>query len=223
MSGRLRDRVEAEAQRLLRERVARLRQALEEGLDALAQPLRLPLAPGEWGAVEGPAQLQAMRDATEAIARGTSQREVLTALVDAAAAFYPRAALFIVKGASLAGWAGLGFLGDGGFSSADLPGIALPAAGSHLLARALGQRSLVLQNHPQSQEQLTEQMVLSALTGQAHPLLIPGGGFGIGPTPRRHPSPPLIRFFEKGGTQPTNLIRLQGQDFRLTSGNGGTK
>jgi hypothetical protein len=142
MSGRLRDRVEAEAQRLLRERVARLRQALEEGLDTLTQPLRLPLAPGEWGAVEGPAQLQAMRDATEAIARGTSQREVLTALVDAAAAFYPRAALFILKGASLAGWAGLGFLGDGGFSSADLPGIALPAAGSHLLARALGQRSL---------------------------------------------------------------------------------
>src|SRR5207245_6790190 len=39
LSGRLRDRVEAEAQRLLRERVARLRQALEEGLDTLAQPL----------------------------------------------------------------------------------------------------------------------------------------------------------------------------------------
>lgn len=141
MSGRLRDRVEAEAQRLLRERVARLKQALEEALGTLAQPMRLPLAPGDWGAAEGPAQLQAVRDATEAMARGASQREILTAVLDAAAAFYPRAAIFIAKGQSLNGWAGLGFLGEGGFSSGDLPRVTLPASGSHLLARALGQRS----------------------------------------------------------------------------------
>src|SRR5437899_12524902 len=129
MGGRLRDRVEAEAQRLLRERVARLKQALDEALGTLAQPMRLPLAPGEWGAAEGPAQLQAVRDATEAIARGATQREVLTALLDAAAAFYPRTAVFILKGTSLNGWAGLGFIGEGGFSSGDLPRLTLPLAG----------------------------------------------------------------------------------------------
>src|SRR5438128_4845670 len=80
MNGRLRDRVEAEAQRLLRDRVARLRQALEGALGALAEPIKFPLTPGEWGAAEGAAQLQSVRDAADAIARAGSQREILTAL-----------------------------------------------------------------------------------------------------------------------------------------------
>ncbi len=142
MSGRLKDRVEAEAQRLLRERAARLKQTLDEALAALGQPMRLSLAPGEWGAAEAPAQLQTVRDATESIARAATQREILSALLDAAAAFYPRAALFITKGTSLAGWAGLGFLGEGGFKSGDLSRVLLPASGNHLLAHAMSQRSL---------------------------------------------------------------------------------
>jgi hypothetical protein len=143
MSGRLRDRVEAEANRLLRERVARTRQALEASLADLGQPLDLALTPGEWGAAGGTAHLQALRDAVDAIARGGGQRDILAALLDAAGAFYPRAALFVLKGNTLTGWAGLGFLEEGGFGSDDLQRIGLPGAGAHLLAQALQRRAAV--------------------------------------------------------------------------------
>ncbi len=141
MSGRLRDRVESEANRLLRERVIRLKQALEEALSSLGEPLKFPLSPGEWGAAFGTDQLHALRDAVESIGRGGTQREILTALLDAAAAFYPRTALFVIKGSSLAGWAGLGFLGEGGFDSQDLPRVTLAAGADHLPAQALQRRA----------------------------------------------------------------------------------
>ena len=117
MGGHLKDRVEAEANRHVRERVERLRQAFEEALSAASEPMRFPLTPGEWGAASGAAQLHVIRDAVDSIARHESQREILSALLDAAAAIYPRTALFIVKGSTLTGWAGLGFLGEGGFKS----------------------------------------------------------------------------------------------------------
>src|SRR6058998_1488295 len=117
MGGRLKDRVEDEANRLLRERVERLRLVLESAFSTASEPLRFPLTPGEWGAAGGVAQLNVIRDALESIARHETQREILSALIDAAAAIYPRIALFIVKGTSLAGWAGLGFLVEGGFKS----------------------------------------------------------------------------------------------------------
>ncbi len=119
-----------------------LRQALEGALGALAEPMQFPLTPGEWGAAEGAAQLQSVRDAADAIARAGSQREILTALLDSAAAFYPRTALFILKGGALVGWAGLGFLGEGGFKSDDLPRVTLAIAGDHLPANAVRRRSL---------------------------------------------------------------------------------
>jgi hypothetical protein len=143
MSGRLKDRVEAEANRLLRERVERLRQSLEDGLSAASEPLRFPLTPGEWGAASGTAQLSVIKDAIDAISRHESQREILSALLDASAAVYPRAALFIVKGQTLAGWAGLGFLGEGGFKSEQVPRLALSASGHHILARAVTGRAAV--------------------------------------------------------------------------------
>ena len=143
MSGPLRTRVEAEAARIMRERVDRLRRALEGSLEDLAAPVELPLTPGEWGSVEGAARLEPLRDAAEAIARGASQREILRALLDGAAAFYPRAALFIARGATLTGWAGLGFLGEGGLRSEDLPRIGLPISGTHLLAQAAQRRMTV--------------------------------------------------------------------------------
>jgi hypothetical protein len=142
MSGRLKDRVEGEAQRILRERVARLRRSLDEALASLAEPVQFPLTPGEWGAAEGAAHLQSIRDAVESIARGGSHREILTALLDAAAAFFPRSALFISKGASLSGWAGLGFLGEGGFKSDHLSHVTLSATGDHLPGQAMRRRAL---------------------------------------------------------------------------------
>src|SRR5436309_998331 len=143
MAGRLKDRVEDEANRVLRERVEHLRLALEDALSAASKPLRFPLTPGEWGAAGGTAQLHVIRDAVDSIARHESQREILSALIDAAAAIYPRTALFIVKGGSLAGWAGLGFLGEGGFKSDNVAELSLDASGPHIVARALTGRAAV--------------------------------------------------------------------------------
>jgi hypothetical protein len=128
--------VETEANRILRERVAHLRRGLEQALEGMAQPLQFPLTPGEWGTAGGDEQLRTLRDCIEAMTRGDGQRDILTALLDAAAAFYPRAALFIVKDGAFSGWAGLGFLGEGGFVSEAIPRLALPASEDHLLARA---------------------------------------------------------------------------------------
>ena len=86
MGGGLKDRVEAEANRLLRERLERLRQTFDEALSSTSEPLRFPLTPGEWGAASGAAQLHVIRDAIDSIARHESQREILSALLDAAAA-----------------------------------------------------------------------------------------------------------------------------------------
>ena len=143
MTGRLKDRVEDEANRLLRERVERLRLVLEGALSSASEPLRFPLTPGEWGAAGGTAQLQVIRDAVDSIARRDSQREILSALLDASASIYPRTALFILKGGSLNGWAGLGFLEEGGFSSETVSGLSLSASGSHILARAVSGRATV--------------------------------------------------------------------------------
>ncbi len=137
MSAHLRERVEAEANRVLRARVERLRAALDEMLAATVEPLSVPLTPGEWGAAGGAAQLQVLKEAVDSIGRRESQREILTSLIDAAAAIYPRAAVFILKSGTLTGWAGLGFLGEGGVRSEQIPRITLGASGDHLLARAV--------------------------------------------------------------------------------------
>jgi hypothetical protein len=142
MGGRLRERIESESGRLLRERAARIRSQIEGALRELSDPLEFELAPGEWGAAEGEGQIQALREAVDALARHESQREILTALMDAAAAFYPRAAVFVVKEGTLSGWAGLGFLGEGGFVSETVPRVSLPAGEDHLLGRALRSRAL---------------------------------------------------------------------------------
>ncbi len=142
MSVRLRDRVEAEAQRLLRERTARFRQGIEEALRLLSEPMQFPLSPGDWGAADGSGLLQSVRDAVEVLGRGETQREILASLLDAAAAFYPRAAIFVLKGSGFCGWAGLGFLGEGGLGSDDLPRITISGAGEHLLALAVKRRAL---------------------------------------------------------------------------------
>src|SRR6059036_1886855 len=135
MGGRLRDRVEAEANRVLRERVARLKQTMEAALTAAGEPLDFPLTPGEWGSAEGAGQLQVLNDAVESITRRDSQREILAAVLDAAAAFYTRAALFILRGGTIAGWAGFGFSGEGGLQGDGIPRLVIPVAGTHLLAR----------------------------------------------------------------------------------------
>jgi hypothetical protein len=112
-------------------------------MGALGEELRLPLTPGEWGAAGGTAHVQALRDAVEAVSRGNGQRDILSAILDGAAAHFPRSAILIVKGDRLSGWAGLGFDGAGGFSNEALRGISLSTAGDHLVARALNKQALV--------------------------------------------------------------------------------
>jgi len=143
MNDRLKGRVESEATRILRARVDNLRKALGTALQSLSEEVHLPLNPGEWGAEEGANQLQALRDAVDAIARGSGQREILGAALHAAASFYPRSAIFIVKDHHLSGWAGLGFGGQGGVSNESLHRISLKSSGDHLLARALQAQGLV--------------------------------------------------------------------------------
>jgi hypothetical protein len=140
MSGRLKDRVEAEASRLLRERVARLRQALEKEMAALGEPLQIPLAPADWAADRGEGLLQALRDAIDSLGSGESQREILRALLDAAGRCYRRAALFVFREGVLAGWSGAGFSETGGGDHL-IGRASLPAGGDHLLARAARSRA----------------------------------------------------------------------------------
>src|SRR2546422_750357 len=160
MSAHLRERVEAEANRMLRDRVERLRRALEEVLSAAGEPLSFPLTPGEWGAAGGAARLQVLRDAVDSISRRESQREILSSLIDAAAAIFPRAAVFILKGGTLTGWAGLGFLGEGGFRSEQIARISLSATGGHILARARMWRSEEHRSELQSRLHLVCRLLL---------------------------------------------------------------
>ncbi len=144
MSDRLRDRIETEASQILRERVDHLRRALEVAIAQLAVPMEIPLVPGEWGAAGGSEHLKTLRDTIDSLSRGENQREILATTLDAAAAFYRRAALFVLKDGALAGWSGLGFTGDGGVHNEDLGRLKLPASGDHLLAQALQRRTLAI-------------------------------------------------------------------------------
>ncbi len=143
MSDRLKGRVESEATRILRARVENMRKALGTALQSLSEEVHLPLSPGEWGAAEGNTQMKPLRDAVDAIARGSGQREILGAALQGAAAFYSRSAIFIVKDHLLSGWAGLGFDGQGGVRNESFQGISLNSSGDHLLARALKTQGLV--------------------------------------------------------------------------------
>jgi hypothetical protein len=132
---------EAIAHRQLQERAGRLRQTLDEALREFVQPLELPASGGT--ASMAPA-LRALRDALQAIAAAGAQKDVLQALLDAASGCYARSALFVMKRDGLRGWAGRGFDPESGCDDRKIPGIVLPIAGDHLLARAVQSRSLMI-------------------------------------------------------------------------------
>ena len=143
MSDRLKGRVESEATRILRARVENLRKALGTALQSLSEDVHLQINTSEWEAEGGANPLQAIRDAVDAIARGSGQREILGAVLQGAVSFYSRSAIFIVKDHHLSGWAGLGFDGEGGVSNESFHGISLKSSGDHLLGRALKRQGLV--------------------------------------------------------------------------------
>jgi hypothetical protein len=135
----LKRRFEAEADRILEERIARFRKSLEEALRPLGLPMGLPL---DSGPDQDRAPLEGARAILDTVARGGRQREILLALLQAASTCYPRTAIFIVRGDTLVFWSGRGFESDEETGAATHAHVTLPAGGDHLLARALASRSL---------------------------------------------------------------------------------
>lgn len=133
--------IEAIAHRQLQERAGHLRQTLDEALREFAQPLELPTSGGTTSMAPA---LRALRDALQAIATAGAQKDVLEALLSAASGHYARSALFVMKRDGLRGWAGCGFDPESGCDDRKIPGIVLPIAGDHLLARAVQSRSLMI-------------------------------------------------------------------------------
>ena len=134
----LKRRFDAEADRILEERIARFRKSLEEALRPLGLPLDLPQDRSQ-EPQEGP--LEGARAILDTVARGGRQREILLALLQAASTCYRRTAIFIVRGDTLVFWSGRGFE-DEETGGATPSHVTLPARGDHLLARALASRSL---------------------------------------------------------------------------------
>src|SRR3989442_6421470 len=88
-------------------------QALERQLSSLRETVVQevlrevgPALAGKSGQGSGTAALQ---KAVSAIQSGTTQKEILRALLDNTALYSGRAALFVVKGGSATGWQGTGF------------------------------------------------------------------------------------------------------------------
>ena len=99
--------VERVVNQVLEAHVPRLREDLVQRVMAELQPELQPSARAERGAK--PAEL--LRAISE-IHGGTSQKEILRALLDGCSRYCARSALFVVKGAIATGWQGRGY-GDG--------------------------------------------------------------------------------------------------------------
>jgi hypothetical protein len=124
----IKDEFEADATRILSERIAAFRRSVDGALTSLETPIHLPAHTTNGGGAEFLKPLLGLLTTT---ARGDGQREVLVSMLEAARACYPRAILFILRGQALVHWSA-----DG--SSAEIPGhLAIPSGGDHLLARAL--------------------------------------------------------------------------------------
>jgi hypothetical protein len=108
-----------------------VRQVVEEiaGAPALSQPATAPTG----------ASTSDLARAISEIQIGTSQREILRALLDASARYAERVALFVVKGTHATGWQGRGFADDGAikdFALDDKAPAIIRAIGNRISAEA---------------------------------------------------------------------------------------
>ena len=124
--------VERVVNQVLEAHVPRLREDLVLRVMAELQPELQPSAPVERGAK--PAEL--LRAISE-IHGGTSQKEILRALLDGCSRYCGRSALFVVKGSVATGWQGRGY-GDG----EPVKDFVLDT-GSDLVSQALAERAAV--------------------------------------------------------------------------------
>jgi hypothetical protein len=124
----IKDEFEADAARILSERIAAFRRSVDGALSTLSAPIHLPAPASDGGSADF---LRPLLGLLKTTAQGGGQREILIELLGAARACYPRAVLFILRGNALVHWGA-----DG--ASTEVPvHLAIPSGGDHILARAL--------------------------------------------------------------------------------------
>lgn len=121
LEARIRARFDAAVDDLRRQYEARLRQASESMISAVAdlRPAGDPLAGLEAPEVDAVPRaaargeaLASLLDAARAIDRAATQSEVLDALLEGARGFAARAGLLLARGTALTGWGSRGFAGE---------------------------------------------------------------------------------------------------------------
>jgi hypothetical protein len=129
----IKDEFEADATRVLSERIAAFRRSVDGALSSLAAPIHLPAHASDGGGADF---LDPLLGLLKTSAQGGGQREILISLLAAARSCYPRTVLFILRGNALVHWRA-----DG--ATDDIPGhLSIPSGGDHILARALGSGAL---------------------------------------------------------------------------------
>jgi hypothetical protein len=124
----IKDEFEADAARILSERIAAFRRSVDGALSTLSAPIHLPAPASDGGGADF---LRPLLGLLKTTAQGGGQREILIGLLGVARACYPRAVLFILRGNALVHWGA-----DG--ASTEIPAhLAIPSGGDHILARAL--------------------------------------------------------------------------------------
>ncbi len=93
-----------------------------------------PVMGGAPGSPPGAAPTDVLNSAVSSVQDGTSQTDILRALLDGAVRFCGRAALFVVRGSSASGWKARGFDNDDGVKDVKVD------TGSGLAARAVSDR-----------------------------------------------------------------------------------
>jgi len=133
-----RDSFEAEVNRELVERVARLRRVLEGETEALSSPISIKDLPDEPRGAD--TALGPLQRFLEVASSAGSQKEILGALLDVSASCFARTVLFILRSGTLVAWDARGAPGAGVDGVGHLT---IPASGDHLPARALSSGTTV--------------------------------------------------------------------------------
>ena len=123
MSKNLQQLVERAVAQVLNHRLPQLQAELVERVLA-----EMPSAPTEAGATAGGGTPAGLVHAISSIHAGTSQKEILRALLDAGSACASRVALFVVKSGAASGWQARGFGDDEAIKDFPLDMAAGPAA-----------------------------------------------------------------------------------------------
>lgn len=129
-----RDTPESIVSRVLSERLERARRSVAEALEAFAAPIRL--GPATPGTSPDDGDLEPVRAFLDATRPPATQKEILTALIDAAAGRAARTILFILRADTLNAWAVRSLPAEGGRVDPHAAHLTLPARGDHLPARA---------------------------------------------------------------------------------------